>query len=216
MENIISKYNLKNIIVLKHPLSEHYLTHLRDKTTKPPLFRTLTKKISSLLALEASFDLKTKLIDIETPLEKTKGKIINEKIIVIPILRAGIGMIEPLMDLFPNVKVGYIGIQRDEETAKPHHYYLKFPDIKNKTVFVTDPMLATGGSASTAIEKIKKYEPRKIILLTIVSAPEGIKKINEDHPDVMIYTASIDKKLNDKKYILPGLGDFGDRLYGTE
>lgn len=207
---------MENIFVLKHPLACHYLTHLRDKTTKPPLFRTLTKKISSLLALEASYDLKTKTIDIETPLESTEGKIIDEKIIVIPILRAGIGMIEPLMDLFPNVKVGYIGIQRDEETAEPHHYYLKLPDIRNNLVFVTDPMLATGGSASSAIEKIKKFNPKKIILLTIVSAPEGIKRINIDHPDVLIYTASVDRKLNEKKYILPGLGDFGDRLYGTE
>ena len=207
---------MKNIIVLKHPLAKHYLTHLRDKNTKPPLFRTLTKKISLLLALEASKDLKTRKVEVETPLEKTECSVIGEKIIVIPILRAGIGMIEPLMDLFPDVKVGYIGIQRDELTALPSEYYSKLPNLEGKTVFVTDPMLATGGSAVKAINMIKLKNPARVILLTIVSAPEGIEIINKEYPDVIIYTASIDRQLNDKKYILPGLGDFGDRLYGTE
>jgi len=205
-----------NIIVVKNPLVQHYLYHLRDKTTKPALFRTLTKKLTLLLCFEAAKEIAVKEKNLETPLEKTKGYIIGNDIVLIPILRAGLGMIDAILELFPNVDVGYMGFQRDETTAKAKGYYSKLPELFNKLVFIADPMLATGGSLIQAIEEIKKQIPKKIIIICIVAAPEGVKLINSKHPDVNIYTASLDRELNDKKYILPGLGDFGDRLYGTQ
>lgn len=205
-----------NVYELSHPLAKHYLTHLRDINTKPPLFRTLTKKLSLILALEASSDIMTKNIEISTPLENINAEIIDDEIVIIPILRSGLGMIEPITELFPNVKIGYVGIQRDEKTALPTEYYAKIPKLKDCIVFVVDPMLASGGSASHALAYVKAQKPKKVILLSIVSAPEGIELIIKNHPDVLIYTASVDRELNEKKYILPGLGDYGDRLYGTE
>lgn len=205
----------ENVLELSHPLAKHFMAHLRDRTTKPALFRTLCKKISLLLALEASKDFDVTPLEIDSPLEKTMCSVFAEDIVIVPILRAGLGMIEPIMELFPNVSVGYVGIQRDEETALPSEYYAKMPNLENKTVLVTDPMLATGGSAVHAISIVKKGNPKKVLLLSIVSAPEGVSRVREAHPDVKIVTASIDRALNSRKYILPGLGDFGDRLYGT-
>jgi uracil phosphoribosyltransferase len=204
------------IVTVSHPLARHFLTHLRDKTTKPALFRTLVKKLSLLLALEAARELETEATTIDTPLEKTTGAILAEEIVIVPILRAGLGMFDPIMELFPNVSVGYVGIERNEQTALPSEYYAKMPNLEGKVVFVTDPMLATGGSASYAISMIKRGNPKRIFLLSVVSAPEGIEYIRKEHPDVKIFTTAIDRCLNERKYILPGLGDCGDRLYGTE
>ncbi|MCX8057828.1 MAG: uracil phosphoribosyltransferase [Spirochaetes bacterium] len=218
MENfnfLLKDEKFDNLYIVNHPLMKHLLTHLRDKNTKPALFRTITKKITTLLSIFASYELSLQKSIRETPLESFEGYIINEQIVAIPILRAGLGMIDPICDLFPEVSVGYVGIQRDHETAIPHEYYYKLPDIKNKVVFLLDPMLATGGSASYAINLIKSEKPKKIIMLAIVSAPEGVSLINKNHPEVQIFTASLDRELNFKKYILPGLGDMGDRLYGT-
>jgi uracil phosphoribosyltransferase len=205
----------ENVSELSHPLAKHFMAHLRDRTTKPALFRTLCKKISLLLALEASKNFDVESEEIDSPLEKTMCSVFAEDIVIVPILRAGLGMIEPIMELFPNVSVGYVGIQRDEETALPSEYYAKMPNLENRTVLITDPMLATGGSASHAISIVKKGNPKKVVLLSIVSAPEGIEFVCREHPDVQIVTAAIDRGLNSRKYILPGLGDFGDRLYGT-
>jgi uracil phosphoribosyltransferase len=209
------KHNFHNVVELSHPLALHFVTHLRDKTTKPALFRTLCKKLSLLLALEASKSFGTTSVEVDTPLEKTQCHVFSEEIVVVPILRAGLGMLEPITELFPNVAVGYVGIQRDEETALPSEYYSKLPPLEGRTVLLTDPMLASGGSAAHAAHLIKKCNPKKIVLLSIVAAPEGIQHVIEAHPDISIVTASIDRCLNARKYILPGLGDFGDRLYGT-
>jgi len=203
------------IHVLKHALASHYLGKLRNKNTGPEEFRTACRKISQLLAMEVSKNLEVSTLNIETPMEETVVHEVSERIVIIPILRAGLGMVEAMVDLFPKVNIGYVGIQRDETTAQPHYYYSKFPHLNHQTVVITDPMLATGGSAVSAIELIKKQSPRKIIYVSIVSAPEGVEFILKNHPDVLLYTAALDRELNDLKYILPGLGDFGDRLYGT-
>ncbi len=205
-----------SIKIVSNPLVQHYLFHLRDKTTKPALFRTLTKKLTFLLCFEAAKEIELKEKSLETPLEKTRGQVITNDIVLIPILRAGLGMIDAILELFPNVDVGYMGFQRDETTAQAKGYYSKLPELLGKLVFIADPMLATGGSLIQAIEAIKDKKPKKIIVICIVAAPEGVKLINQKYPDVKIYTASLDRELNDKKYILPGIGDFGDRLYGTQ
>jgi uracil phosphoribosyltransferase len=218
MENfnfVLKEENFKNLYIINHPLMKHFLTHLRDKNTKPALFRTITKKITTILAIFASSELNLKKSEKETPLEKFNGMIIDDQIVAIPILRAGLGMIDPICDLFPEVSIGYVGIQRDHDTALPYEYYYKLPDIKDKIVFLLDPMLATGGSASYALSQIEKEKPKQIIMLSIVSAPEGVKFIEKTNKEVKIFTAALDRELNDKKYILPGLGDMGDRLYGT-
>jgi uracil phosphoribosyltransferase len=205
--------------VLDHPLAAHIITHLRDKTTKPATFRTLAYQISLLLAIEATGDLETESKEIETPLEKMNGRIIaHETLIVVPILRAGLGMVQPFSDIFPDVSVGYIGIERDHETAKPRSYYCKLPPLTGgaaRHVFVVDPMLATGGSAVAALNVVKEKGAVNPTLVSIVSSPEGVAEVEKHHPTTVIHTAALDRALNAKKYILPGLGDFGDRLYGT-
>lgn len=206
----------ENVFVLKHPLAEHFLTHLRDRRTKSALYRTLTKKISLMLALEASRILETDAIEIPTPLETTTGRVLLDEVVLVPILRAGLGMIEPILDLFPTVRVGYVGMQRNEETAEAHQYYANIPPLRDRFVLVTDPMLATGGSACDVLRLVKAEGPSQVSLLTIVSCPEGIARVRAEHPDVRVFTTAVDRELNSKKYILPGLGDFGDRLYGTE
>jgi len=203
------------IHILTHPLGKHYLSHLRDINTKPALFRTLSKKLTTLLLLQATEDLTTKNIQISTPLKKINAPYIKEQIVVIPILRAGLGMLEAATELLPDVDVGYIGLERDEKTAIASSYYKKFPSLKNKKIIILDPMLATGGTVLKTVETLKKEKPKSIKFVSIIAAPEGVKKINTIAPDVEIYTASLDKKLNSQKYIVPGLGDFGDRLYGT-
>jgi uracil phosphoribosyltransferase len=203
--------------VLQHPLAAHFLTHLRDRTTKPPLFRLLTKRLTVLLALEATRDLPTRDHCVQTPLETVTGQVLSDTLIAVPVLRAGLGMLDPIVEMFPDVSVGYIGLERDHATAIATSYYAKLPPkMAGRTVLLLDPMLATGGSAAQAISTIKAAGAGRIVMLCIVAAPQGIQHLADAHPDVALFTAGLDRDLNDLKYILPGLGDFGDRLYGTE
>lgn len=201
--------------VLHHPLGTHVLTHLRDKTTKPALFRTLSYQISLLLALEATRDLATEEKRIETPLETITGRVLARPLAVVPILRAGLGMVQPFLDTFPDVSVGYVGLERDHTTAIARSYYCKLPPLDGKRVIVVDPMLATGGSAAQALDVVKAAGAREIVFVCIVAAPEGVATVEKAHPEIPIHAGALDRELNSKKYILPGLGDFGDRLYGT-
>jgi uracil phosphoribosyltransferase len=201
--------------VVEHPLAQHYLTHLRDETTRPALFRTLTRKLTTVLALEATRTLRTEPIAISTPLEQIKSPSLAEEIVVVPILRAGLGMVESIVELLPDVSVGYFGLERDEETAIASAYYYKVPPIAGTTVILIDPMLATGGTASWALKDLYSLEPSRVIVICIVAAPEGVDRLVSEYPELEIFTASLDRELNAKKYIVPGLGDFGDRLYGT-
>jgi uracil phosphoribosyltransferase len=202
--------------VLDHPLASHIITHLRDKTTKPATFRTLTYQLSLLLAIEATADLPTEERPIETPLEKMTGRVLaHQPLVVVPILRAGLGMVQPFTDIFPDVSVGYVGLERDHTTAIARSYYCKLPPLAGCRVFIVDPMLATGGSATNALSVVKHNGAVNPTLVCIVSAPEGVAKVERHHPGTTIHTAALDRELNAKKYILPGLGDFGDRLYGT-
>ncbi|MDD2762927.1 MAG: uracil phosphoribosyltransferase [Opitutaceae bacterium] len=203
------------LTIIQHPLGIHVLTHLRDKTTKPALFRTLSHQLTLLLALEATRDLATEEKAVDTPLESTTGRVLAKPLAVVPILRAGLGMVEPFLELFPDICVGYIGLERDHVTAIAHSYYCKLPPLEGRRVLVVDPMLATGGSAVQALEVVKAAGARDLALVCIVAAPEGVALVAQRHPAVPIFTAALDRELNGKKYILPGLGDFGDRLYGT-
>lgn len=201
--------------VLQHPLGGHLLTHLRDVTTKPHTFRTLAYQISLLLALESTRQLPTREQVVQTPLEPHAGRVLGQPLAVVPILRAGLGMVQPFTDLFPDVSVGYIGLERDHETAMARSYYCKLPPLAAKHVLVVDPMLATGGSAVQALNVLRSHGAVDLSLVCIVSAPEGVRAVEAAHPEVPIYTGVLDRELNERKYILPGLGDFGDRLYGT-
>ena len=201
--------------LLHHPLALHILTHLRDKTTKPATFRTLSHQIGIMLALEATHDLPTGVKTIDTPLETMDGSVLEENLVVVPILRAGLGMLSPYTDLFPKVSVGYVGLERDHQTAVARSYYCKLPDVTGVRVLCVDPMLATGGSAVQAVQILKDYGATDIRMICIVSAPEGIETFEAAHPDVPIYTAAIDRELDENSYIVPGLGDFGDRLFDT-
>ena len=204
-----------SVTVVDHPLAEHLLAQLRDRTTPPPVFRTLAKRLALALALEAIRDLPTIEIHVETPLEPTSGRVLGD-LVAVPILRAGLGMLEAVTELFPEVAVGYIGLERDEASLQPQSYYRKLPPVEARHVLVLDPMLATGGSGSAATAAVKEGRPASIRFVCVVSAPEGIAKMQTDHPDVPIFTAALDRQLNEHGYILPGLGDFGDRLFGTE
>ena len=206
------------VIELKHPLVEHKLAILRDKKTGTKEFREIVSELATMLCYEAMKDAKMYETEIETPLTKMKVRKIDEdKYAFVPILRAGTGMLDGIINLVPNAKIGHVGMYRDEETFKPNVYYFKVPkDIDKREVFILDPMLATGGSALDAIELLKEKGVKKIKFLCIIAAPEGIKLIQEKHPDVQIYTTSIDEKLNEKAYIIPGLGDAGDRVFGTK
>ncbi len=202
--------------VLDHPLAAHVITHLRDKTTKPATFRTLCYQISLLLAVEATRTLATEPKAIETPLEPMTGRVLaHEPLVVVPILRAGLGMVQPFLDIFPDVSVGYIGLERDHQTAIARSYYCKLPVVTNRRVVLVDPMLATGGSAVKAIDVVRDAGGADITLVSIVSSPEGVAEVQSHYPKLPIFTAALDRGLNAKKYIMPGLGDFGDRLYGT-
>ena len=206
------------VIELKHPLIEHKLAILRDKKTGTKEFRELVSEIASFLCYEALKDAKLDSVEIETPLEKIKTKKLNEdKYAFIPILRAGMGMLDGLIRVVPNAKIGHIGMYRNEETFEPVNYFFKVPKgIEKREVFLLDPMLATGGSACDAIELLKEKGVKNINFLCLIAAPEGIEKVEKKHPDVKIYCAHVDKKLNDNKYICPGLGDAGDRIFGTK
>ena len=202
--------------VLDHPLAAHLITHLRDKTTKPATFRTLAYHLSLILAIEATRDIETEAKEIETPLERMTGRVLaHQPLVIVPILRAGLGMVQPFTDIFPDVSVGYVGLERDHETAKPRSYYCNLPPLAGRHVLIVDPMLATGGSAVQALAVAKQHGATSLRLVCIVSAPEGLAEVELHHPGTVIHTAALDRALNPRKYILPGLGDFGDRLYGT-
>ena len=203
------------LIEISHPLKDHYLSILRNKDTDFDTFRISASKLSYLLAVEATKHLSLKNIEIETPLVTTSAYEVENNSVAISVLRAGLGLVDGVKDLIPNVSFGYIGVQRNEETAEPENYYEKLPKLNDKNVFILEPMLATGGSLSFAIETVKKYNPKNIHALTVIAAPEGIELIKEKHPDITLITASIDEKLNESWYIVPGLGDMGDRLFGT-
>ncbi len=206
------------VIVLDHPLIKHKLTFIRDKNTGSKEFRELVKEVSMLMAYEVTRDLPLEEIEIETPITTTKGQIISgKKLGLIPILRAGLGMVDGMLSILPAAKVGHIGLYRDPETLKPVEYYCKLPyDIEERELILLDPMLATGGSATAAIDFLKEKGCNSIKLVCLIAAPEGIDVVQNAHPDVDIYVASIDEKLNEDAYIVPGLGDAGDRLFGTK
>jgi len=201
--------------ILQHPLAAHIITHLRDDTTRPATFRTLAYQLGVLLAIEATRDLATADKAIRTPLEPHTGRVLAKPLVVVPILRAGLGMVQPFLDIFPDVSVGYIGLERDHETAVARSYYCKLPPLAGTRVVVVDPMLATGGSAAQALTVVKQAGAKELVFVSIVSSPEGVAAVEARHPEVPLFTAAHDRELNAKKYILPGLGDFGDRLYGT-
>lgn len=203
--------------VLDHPLIHHKLTLLRDKDTGTKEFREIVGEIASLMCYEATKDLTTRDVTTETPIGMANTKVLSEPVTVVPILRAGLGMVDPIINLIPNAKVGHIGLFRDPDTHEPVKYYCKMPDdIAEGKVIIVDPMLATGGSAAAAISFIKEYGCKSITLMDIIAAPEGIGVVQKSHPDVDIYVAAVDEKLNDNAYIVPGLGDAGDRIFGTK
>ena len=204
------------LTVVDHPLAQHLLGRLRDRGTPPPLFRTLAKRLTTMLVLEAARGLPTVEVQIETPLEGTTGHQISPDLVAVPILRAGLGMLESVTELFPEVSVGYIGLERDDETLEPKSYYDKLPEVAGRHVLLLDPMLATGGSAARACKSIEAKGPAEIRFVCVVAAPEGVARMQGEHPSVPIFTAALDRQLNERGYILPGLGDFGDRLFGTE
>lgn len=203
------------ITVLDHPLGLHLLAELRDRATEPERFRHCARRITTLLAIEATRGLEREPRTVETPLEPFATEDLAQGLAVVPVLRAGLAMLEPIVELFPDVAVGYIGLERHHDTAVAHSYYVKLPRLHGRFTLCVDPMLATGGSASQALGMIKAAGPDRIVMVSVVAAPEGVERLQTDHPDVDIVTAALDRGLSDKKYILPGLGDFGDRLYGT-
>src|SRR5437870_5803588 len=203
------------LTVVDHPLAQHLLTRLRDVETPPTVFRTLAKRLTILIVLEAVRGLPTVEVEVETPLEHTTGHLISPALVAVPILRAGLGMLEAVTELFPEVSVGYVGLERDDATLLPTSYYEKLPPLKDRHVLLLDPMLATGGSAAGACAKIQERGPAEIMFACVVAAPQGVEKMSREHPGVPVFAAALDRDLNDKGYILPGLGDFGDRLFGT-
>lgn len=209
---------MAKVYIFDHPLIQHKLTHIRKKDTGTKEFRELVDEIATLMAYEATRDLPLEEIEIETPVAKTKAKVLTgKKIGIVPILRAGIGMVDGILRLIPAAKVGHIGLYRDPETLKPVEYYVKLPaDVSERDFIVVDPMLATGGSAIAAIDALKKRGAKHITFMCLIAAPEGLEALQEAHPDVDIYIAALDEKLNEHAYIVPGLGDAGDRLFGTK
>ena len=210
--------NYNNVTVLSHPLITHKISRLRDKNTGTNEFRKLVEEIAMLEGFEALADLPLEDVEVETPIEVCKTPMLaGRKLAIVPILRAGLGMVEGLVSLVPSAKIGHIGLYRDEETFEPHEYFCKLPQpIEERTIVVCDPMLATGGSAIDAISMIKKHGGKKIKFVCIIAAPEGVKRLAEAHPDVQIYIGNLDRCLNEKAYICPGLGDCGDRIFGTK
>ena len=209
---------MEMVHVLDHPLLQHKLSILRNKETSVKDFRQLVSEIATLMCYEATRDLPLEPVEIETPIAKaTVQRIAGKKLAIVPILRAGLGMVDGILTLVPSAKVGHIGLFRDPETLEPVKYYCKMPnDIQERDVIIIDPMLATGGSASAAINFVKDYGVKNIKLMNILAAPEGVQRVRKDHPDVEIFVAALDERLNDKCYIVPGLGDAGDRIFGTK
>lgn len=208
----------KNLHVLDHPLLQHKLTVLRDKETTVKEFREIVTEMATLMCYEATRGLVLEDVEVETPIQKaTVKKIAGKKLATVPILRAGLGMLDGILRLIPSAKVGHLGLYRDPETLEPVEYYCKLPkDVSEREVILLDPMLATGGSAAQAVSVLKGYGCTQIKLMCILSAPEGIERVHSEHPDVEIYTAAVDEKLNEDGYIVPGLGDAGDRMFGTK
>ena len=209
---------MANVHVLDHPLIQHKLAILRDKNTGTKEFRALISEIAGLMCYEATRNLPTMEVEVETPMMTAKCRMLSgKKLAIVPVLRAGLGMVDSMVDLIPSAKIGHIGLYRDPETHMPVEYYCKLPeDIESRQVYVVDPMLATGGSAVAAIDFLKKRGCRNIIMMNIIGCPEGIRTVQAAHPDVEIYLAACDERLNDHAYILPGLGDAGDRIFGTK
>ena len=210
--------DMEKVHILDHPLLQHKLSILRDENTGVKDFREVVSEIATLMCYEATRDLPLEEVEIKTPITTAKFKMIaGKKLAIVPVLRAGLGMVDGILTLIPSVKVGHIGLYRDPDTLEPVEYYCKMPtDIAERDVIILDPMLATGGSASAAIQFIKNYEVKHIKLMNIIAAPEGIERVHHDHPDVDTYCAALDEKLNDHGYIVPGLGDAGDRIFGTK
>ncbi len=208
----------KNVFVFDHPLIKHKVAILRDKRTGMKEFRELVEEITTVMTYESMRDVELVPVTVETPLEKcVQYKFPEESVAIVPILRAGLGMVNGVHKVFPTARVGHIGMYRDEETLEPQEYYCKLPDgIENKTVFLVDPMLATGGSACDALDALKKRGCKKIKFMAIIGVPEGVEKVAKAHPDIPVYVSTLDRQLNENGYILPGLGDAGDRLFGTK
>lgn len=209
---------MEKVHVLDHPLLQHKLSILRDEKTGVKDFREVVSEIATLMCYEATRDLPMEEIEVQTPVAKAMVRVITgKKLAIVPVLRAGLGMVDGILTLIPSAKVGHIGLYRDPETLEPVEYYCKMPnDIADRDVIILDPMLATGGSASAAIQFLKNYEVKHIKLMNIIAAPEGLARVRKDHPDVEIYCASVDERLNEHGYIVPGLGDAGDRIFGTK
>jgi uracil phosphoribosyltransferase len=209
---------MDNVFINSHPLVQHKISLLRDKNTGTYEFRSLVGEIGMLMGYEALSDLPTEEIEITTPIETCKTPVISgRKLAIVPILRAGLGMVDGITALVPSAKIGHIGLYRDEKTFEPHEYYCKLPKpIEERTIVVTDPMLATGGSAIDAITQIKKHGGKNIKFMCIIASPEGLEKLKAAHPDIQIYVGHLDRELNENKYICPGLGDAGDRIFGTK
>ena len=206
----------KNFILIEHPLIKRDVTILRDVHTSSETFRAALQRVSNILAVEITKNFHLSAIDVETPLEKTKGAKLSHDVILVPVLRAGLGMVNGFLQVIPEARVGHIGLQRDEETLKPVEYYYKVPkNLAESEVVMLDPMLATGGSASEALKYLKSRGAKKMVFACLVAAPEGIAKIESEHPEIKIFSAALDRELNNKGYILPGLGDAGDRTFGT-
>ena len=209
---------MENVTYIDHPLVQHKISMLRQKTTGPTEFRTLVEEIATLMGYEALRDLPLEDVEVETPIETCMTPMLaGKKLAIVPILRAGLGMVNGVLSLVPSAKIGHIGLYRDEETHEPHEYFCKLPNpIEQRTIVVTDPMLATGGSAVAAIDFIKQHGGKHIKFMCIIAAPEGVKRLHEAHPDVQIYVGHLDRELNENAYICPGLGDAGDRIFGTK
>lgn len=215
---IFTKLMNKNVVIFNHPLIQHKLTLMRDKNLGSKMFRELVGEVAMLMCYEATRDLPLKEIEVETPIAVAKSKVLaGRKLAFVPILRAGMGMLDGMLSMVPAAKVGHIGLYRDEKTLQPVEYFNKLPsDINERDVFVLDPMLATGGSAIDAISIIKRYNPRSIKFLCIIASPEGIEALTKAHDDIQIFCAALDEKINENGYIVPGLGDCGDRIFGTK
>jgi len=207
---------MKKLNIISHPLVKRDLTILRDKKTPSQSFRAVLRRTAAVMAYEVTQDLTLKKVSVQTPLEKTDGHIVTDSVILVPILRAGLGLVGGFVEILPNARVGHIGMYRDEETLKPVDYYLKLPKkLGDALVLILDPMLATGGSAAAAVGVLKKKGASRICFVSLVAAPEGVRVLQKAHPDVKIYTCALDRELNSRGYILPGLGDAGDRIFGT-
>ncbi len=208
---------MKNLTIIDHPLVKRDLTTLRDRKTPSNVFRAVLRRTASLMAYEVTRDLPVRSVPVTTPLERTKGAKVAKPVVLVPILRAGMGLVGGFVEVIPDARVGHIGLYRDEETLKPVDYYFKVPkNLSKSLVLILDPMLATGGSAVTAIQYLKEKGAKEIRLVSLVSAPEGVKAVQRHHPKVRIFTCALDRQLNKRGYILPGLGDAGDRIFGTE